>query len=57
MPLLNKIIFTRDVIFNKDEVFDGNLNHLYNAVREVNLKELAQRLQRIYAPEEPQEEP
>ena len=32
VPLLNKVIFTRDVIFNKDEVFNGNLNHLYNTV-------------------------
>jgi len=60
VPLLNKVIFTRDVIFNEDEVFDGNLDHLHNAVREVTLEDLAQRLQRICASEqehlEPQEE-
>ena len=40
VPLLNKVIFTRDVIFNEDEVFDGNLDHLHNAVREVTLEDL-----------------
>ena len=57
MPLLNKVIFTRDVIFNEDEVFDGNLDHLHNAVREVTLEDLAQRLQRIYASEQEHLEP
>jgi len=41
VPLLNKVIFTRDVIFNEDDVFDGNLDHLHNTVREVTRKDLA----------------
>ena len=39
--LLNKVISIRDVIFNEEEVFDGNLDHLKDDVREVDLEELA----------------
>src|SRR5437667_8885279 len=37
--LLNKVISIRDVIFNEEEVFDGNLDHLKDDVREVDLEE------------------
>ena len=44
MPLLNKVISTRDIIFNEEEVFDRNLDYLKDNVREVDLKELANQL-------------
>jgi len=44
VPLLNKVISTRDVMFNEEEVFDRNLDHLKDDVREVDLEELANQL-------------
>ena len=44
-------------MFNEEEVFDGNLDHLKDDVREVDLEELANQLQRIYASETELQEP
>ena len=48
-------------MFNEEEVFDRNLDHLKDNVREVDLEELANQLQRIYTsetePQEPQADP
>ncbi|KJZ72743.1 hypothetical protein HIM_07935 [Hirsutella minnesotensis 3608] len=50
IPSLNRIISTRDVIFDEDQVFDGTLETLILDVKEADLDELAQTLQRISLP-------
>ena len=52
VPLLNRIISTRDVIFNEEERFTGNLEALKNDVREVDLEELAKLLQKVTLPDD-----
>jgi hypothetical protein len=46
-PVLNKIVRPRDVIFNEDELFDGNLDHLKDDLLHVNLDELSDLLTRL----------
>jgi hypothetical protein len=60
VPLLNKVISTRDVIFNEDELFTGDLEALKDDVREVNLEDFARLLQKVALPDDedlPQREP
>jgi hypothetical protein len=46
-PVLNKIVRTRDVTFNEDELFDGNLDHLRDDLCHVKLDELSDLLTRL----------
>jgi hypothetical protein len=45
--VLNKIVRTRDVTFNEDELFDGNLGYLRDNLRHVKLGELSDLLTRL----------
>ena len=54
IPLLNKVISTRDVIFNEEERFTGDLEALKDDVREVDLEELARLLQQVALPDNEQ---
>ncbi|KJZ70533.1 hypothetical protein HIM_10077 [Hirsutella minnesotensis 3608] len=56
-PLLGKTISTRDVIFNEDDYFNGDLEQLKDDIRELDREELINLLQEIKEPEpEPIEE-
>jgi hypothetical protein len=46
-PLTNKIVRARDVIFNEDEVFTGNLERLRDDIKDISLPELAELLQEV----------
>ncbi|KJZ77348.1 hypothetical protein HIM_03072 [Hirsutella minnesotensis 3608] len=52
VPSKAKVISTRDVIFDEDELFDGTYESLAESVKEANLEELAAALQRISLPED-----
>ena len=54
IPQLNKVISTRDVVFNEEERFTGDLEKLKDDVREVDLEELAKVLQKGALPENEQ---
>ena len=54
IPQLNKVISTRDVVFNEEERFTGDLEKLKDDVREVDLEELAKLLQKVALPENEQ---
>jgi hypothetical protein len=43
-PLTNKVISTRDVIFNEKETFSGDVQHLKDDLKELNEEELIQHL-------------
>jgi GAG-pre-integrase domain len=49
-PFLNKVVSTRDVIFDEDSVFDGNLDHLRDDLLRVNLDELKDLLNLVDEP-------
>jgi hypothetical protein len=46
-PVLNKVVRTRDVTFNEDELFDGNLDRLKHDLLHVSLDELSYLLTRL----------
>ena len=46
-PVVNKVVSTRDVIFDEDSVFDGNLDHLRDDLLRINLDELKDLLDRV----------
>lgn len=50
-PWLGKVISTRDVIFNEDDYFNGDLEQLKDDVRELSREELMNLLQDIQEPE------
>src|SRR5438105_522556 len=54
VPFRNEVILIRDVIFNKEEVFNGNLKSLEDNARNVDLQELVEHLQRIIIPKDKQ---
>ena len=54
IPQLNKVISTRDVVFNEEERFTGDLEKLKDDVREVDLEELVKLLQKVALPENEQ---
>src|SRR6266480_2277464 len=54
-PVKNTIIHARDVIFNEDEVFDGNLNCLQDDCLHIDLDELAQLLTSLDTSPKPDE--
>jgi hypothetical protein len=47
-------VIPRDVIFDEQETFDGNLESLRDDIREIDLEELAELLQKCSIPEEEQ---
>ena len=49
-PVQNRVILTRDVIFNEEEVFPGQTQELMDELRHVNLEELAELLQQVAIP-------
>jgi hypothetical protein len=55
IPSQGKVINTRDVIFNENDVLDGTFEQVAESIREVDLEALAQRLQEIAIPD-PEEE-
>ena len=60
IPLLNRVISTRDVIFNEDELFTSDLEALKDDIREVDLEDFARLLQKVALPDDedlPQREP
>ena len=60
IPQLNKVISTRDVVFNEYERFTGDLEKLKDDVKEVDLEELAKLLQKVALPDNeelPEREP
>ncbi|KID81860.1 polyprotein [Metarhizium guizhouense ARSEF 977] len=54
-PWLGKVISTRDVIFNEDEYFHGDLEQLKDDIRELNREELMNLLQEIKEPDQTEE--
>uniref|UniRef100_A0A1Y1L2P0 Integrase catalytic domain-containing protein n=1 Tax=Photinus pyralis TaxID=7054 RepID=A0A1Y1L2P0_PHOPY len=54
-PWLGEVISTRDVIFNEDEYFHGDLEQLKDDIRELNREELMNLLQEIKEPEQTEE--
>lgn len=54
-PWLGEVFSTRDVIFNEDEYFQGDLEQLKDDIRELNREELINLLQEIKEPEQPEE--
>ena len=51
-PVFNKIVLTRDVVFNEHETFNGSIEALKDDIRELNLEELSRLLQEHAVPEE-----
>jgi hypothetical protein len=47
-PKLGIVVSTRDVIFNKDEVFDGNLDKLRNDLATTTIDEIAELLNSVH---------
>ena len=47
IPMKNKVILTRDVIFDEEAIFDGRMDHLAQDVKDVNLEHLANYLQSL----------
>ncbi|EXU94611.1 integrase core domain protein, partial [Metarhizium robertsii] len=54
-PWLGEVISTRDVIFNEDEYFHGDLEQLKDDIRELNREELINLLQEIKEPDQTEE--
>ena len=50
-PLTNKVISTRDVIFNEKETFSGDIQHLRDDLRQLSEEELNQRLTEAEVPQ------
>jgi hypothetical protein len=53
-PVLNKTARIRDVAFNEDELFDGNLDHLRDDLCHVKLDELSDLLTRLVQSKTPE---
>ncbi|KJZ68491.1 hypothetical protein HIM_12117 [Hirsutella minnesotensis 3608] len=51
IPAFNRIISTRDVLFDEDQSFDGTFDSLETGIRDIDLERLAQTLQRISLPD------
>ena len=51
-PVFNKIVLTRDVVFNEHETFNGSIEALKDDIRELDLEELSRLLQEHMVPEE-----
>src|SRR2546421_8427574 len=51
-PVFNKIVLTRDVVFNEHETFNGSIEALKDDIRELDLEELSRLLQEHVVPEE-----
>ena len=49
-PLLNKIVTTRDVIFDEETLFDGNMESLRDDFAELDLEEIASMLRKYEPP-------
>lgn len=49
-PKLNRVVRTRDVIFNENEGFDGNIKHLEDQLLHVDLEDLTFLLNRLDQP-------
>ncbi|KAL1996476.1 hypothetical protein VTN49DRAFT_8076 [Thermomyces lanuginosus] len=49
-PVEDKVVVTRDVIFNEDEIFPGKIEDLRNDVRELDRGELARLLEQYSLP-------
>jgi hypothetical protein len=47
-PKLGVVVSVRDVIFNEDEVFDGNLDKLCNDLATTTIDEIAELLNSVY---------
>ncbi|XP_044723699.1 integrase core domain-containing protein [Hirsutella rhossiliensis] len=52
VPTENKVISTRDVIFDERQLFDGTFQTLAQDVKDADLEELAEALRQITLPEE-----
>jgi len=50
-PLANKVISTRDVVFDEGEVFSGNIEALKNDCLYIRLEEIQQLLRTVQEPE------
>jgi hypothetical protein len=55
-PITNKVIITRDVIFNEQETFNGNLESLKDDMLHIKLNELSELLHKCAIPKESEEE-
>lgn len=51
IPLLNKVISTRDVIFNEDEVFPGTVEQLKDDFLHITTEEIAALIEKVKEPE------
>ena len=51
-PLANKVISTRDVVFDEGEVFSGNIEALKNDCLHIRLEEIQQLLRTVQEPEQ-----
>src|SRR5438034_1523852 len=56
VPLLDKVISTRDVMFNEEDIFSGDLEVLKDDVKDVDLGELARMLQMVALPDSPNDQ-
>jgi hypothetical protein len=56
-PIKNVVIRARDVIFNEDEVFNGNLDRLRDDCLHIDLEQLAQLLISLDTSSKPEENP
>ena len=52
VPLRNEVISTKDVIFNKEEDFDGYIESVEDNARHMDLQKLAKHLQKITVPKD-----
>ena len=48
---LNKVISTRDVIFNEDELFDGNIQSLRDDLLQVDIENITELLWKTCLPD------
>lgn len=55
-PVTNKVVRTRDVTFNEEAVFDGNLESLKDDMLKISLDELSELLGSYTLPEDQEEE-
>jgi hypothetical protein len=49
-PKSNRVVQTRDVIFDEDYVFPGSIEHLKDKLRDIGLDKLQQLLNRVDVP-------
>ena len=56
IPAQNKVISTRDVIFNEDEFFDGNVQSLKDDLLHISMEELAELVKKTALPEQEEED-